>query len=67
MAELKKVLITGGARFGGGGETLASTEIYAPARDAFTPGPLMATPRLAHSLTLFPDGTVLVVGGLSAD
>jgi hypothetical protein len=38
-------------------------EIYDPATDAFTATGSMATPRMWHTSTLMPDGTVMVVGG----
>lgn len=63
----RKWLLVGGAR----GQLLAqqawsSTEIYDPIADAFSPGPSLSTPRSMHSMTLLPNGTWLIAGGVNA-
>jgi len=55
------VLIAGGL-----GDTgpLASTEIYNPTTNTFTPStPSMNAPRYGATATLLPNGTVLIAGG----
>ncbi|RKH06666.1 Kelch repeat-containing protein [Corallococcus carmarthensis] len=42
---------------------LATTELYDPVTNTWTPGPLMNVRRLYHSATLLRDGRVLVAGG----
>lgn len=46
-------------------DAVASTEIYDPVADTWTPGPTMSTPRAAHVALLRPDGTILMCGGIS--
>lgn len=61
-----KVLVSGGyGNTGGnvGGPTLASAEIYDPVANSWMPAASMAAARYYHTMTLLPDGTVLVVGG----
>jgi hypothetical protein len=63
----RKWLLVGGAR----GQLLAqqawaSTEIYDPITDGFSPGPSMNTPRSMHSATQLADGRWLVAGGVNA-
>jgi hypothetical protein len=41
----------------------ATTEIFDPRTNTFSPGHLMETPREGHTATLLLDGTVLFVGG----
>src|SRR5262245_42357674 len=62
-----KVLIAGGSihRPGGygGGQVLASAELYNPATGIFTAtGDMMTARRAGHTATLLPDGRVLIVG-----
>ena len=46
--------------------TLASTEIWDPSTDEFTPGPALPSPREGFSMLLLPTGFVFVTGGFSA-
>lgn len=48
-------------------QTVATTELYDPATDVWTPGPNLATPRAAHAAIVRPDGRVLLAGGISWD
>jgi uncharacterized protein GlcG (DUF336 family) len=73
-----RILVAGGEQIDSQGNTtavLASAEIYDPAARAFTCvggssgtppacNSSMTTPRLLHSATLLPDGTVLLTGGV---
>ena len=56
------VLVTGG--FAGSEAGLASTEVFDPTSESFTPGPDLLQARLAHTATRLNDGRVLIVGGL---
>lgn len=56
-----RALITGG--FSGGGSSLASAELYDPAKQSFSAVPAMATARSGHSSLLLPSGMVLIAGG----
>ncbi len=64
-----RVLLCGGVRggtslFGVGIPQYATTcDLYDPATNAFISIPNMAVSRIAHTLNLRPDGTVLAVGG----
>jgi Kelch motif protein len=55
-----KVLITGGTN---GTAVLDTTEIYDPAKRAFTAGPAMSSPRRFHNQVLLQNGQVLIAGG----
>jgi hypothetical protein len=44
---------------------LATTEVFDPATNRFSPGPSMATARWGHAATTLPDGRVVVTGGLN--
>jgi hypothetical protein len=56
---------TGNLSSGGGSATLASAEIYDPPSKTWTEAAPMSVARLAHTATLMPDGTVMIVGGLT--
>lgn len=58
-----RVLIAGGCCDVEPGQSLATTEVYDPDTDTWTPGPEMTVRRAAHTATTLADGTVLVVGG----
>lgn len=64
-----KVLVAGGFHIpqtpGSVEFNLASTELYDPVSDTWTPAGSLATARSAHTATLLPNGKVLVVGGYS--
>jgi N-acetylneuraminic acid mutarotase len=60
------VLVVGGAPSFAGTATLASTEIYHPATDTWTPGPSLPLSVSPNAATLLNDGTVLVAGGFTA-
>lgn len=56
---------------GGGGALLAqtgvaTTDVYDPVADTFTPGPVLTTPRSMHTATLLPNGRWLLAGGVNA-
>jgi hypothetical protein len=59
------VLVTGGSTCDCAGPILASAEIYDPVANTWTLVASMITPRTGHTATLLPNGTVLVVGGLT--
>ena len=44
---------------------LSTTEIFDPITNTWSPGPDLSQPRASHSATLMPDGSVLIVGGIS--
>jgi hypothetical protein len=58
-----KVLIVGGWS-SQKGATVASTDLFDPLTETFTPIAPLPISRHEHTATLLPDGTVLVVGGL---
>ena len=70
-----KVLVTGGlqavtvtpTQLSAVRDAVASTEIYDPVLDTWTPGPNLRTPRAAHAAITRPDGKVLLLGGISWD
>ena len=59
-----KVLVTGGFT---GGSSLASTEIFDPATQAFTTASNMSVARSGHSATLLSNGKVLIAGGYNGN
>ena len=48
-----------------GANAMASTELYDPATGTWSPAVPMLAPRMAHSATLLPNGSVLAVGGFA--
>jgi len=60
------VLVVGGAEPQFPSADVASAEVYDPMRRTWTATVDMVTPRYAHTATLLPDGTVLVVGGIDS-
>ena len=46
---------------------LGSVELYDPASGAYLPGGSLLVPRSANTLSMLPDGRVLVAGGWTAD
>jgi hypothetical protein len=70
-----KVLVTGGlqaltvtpTQLSAVHDAVATTEIYDPVANTWTPGPSMSTPRAGHIAVLRPDGKVLLAGGISWD
>ena len=62
-----KVLVTGGGNLvEASGPILASTELYDRTSGTWTTAASLSTPRIGHTATLLPDGTVLVVGGIAS-
>ena len=49
----------------GGYVVLSTTEIFDPVTNTWSQGPELFQPRASHSATLMPDGSVLIVGGIS--
>jgi Kelch motif/Galactose oxidase, central domain len=58
-----RILICGGSKNNLVGGVLASAELFDPKIGTFTPTGNMTVPRAGHTLTMLPDGRVLVVGG----
>lgn len=59
-----KVLVAGGRPGGGSPALLASAELYDPTTGNWTATGSMSTTRSGHSMTLLPNGKVLVAGGI---
>ncbi len=62
-----RVLVTGGFKtffLPPGPLVVATAELYDPGRGAFIALPDMTTPRIGHTVTLLPDGEVLIAGGM---
>jgi Galactose oxidase, central domain/Kelch motif len=62
----RRWMVAGGAR----GQLLAqvataTTEIYDPRLDSFSPGPSLTTPRSLHTQTELGNGTFLITGGVN--
>ena len=70
-----KVLVTGGlhamtvtpTQLSAIHDADATSELYDPLTDTWTPGPNLSTPRAAHFAFTRPDGKVLLGGGISWD
>jgi hypothetical protein len=60
-----KVLVAGGLVLPFPAPSLASTELYDPATNTWSPAAPMIESRTRHTATLLQDGRVLVVGGLT--
>lgn len=60
-----RVLVTGGTD--ATGQLLASTEIFDPAHNTWSPGPKMSVPRANHTAVLLDNGQVIVIGGGQSD
>ena len=62
-----RVLAVGGIEPSDNGDyvVLSTTEIFDPVTGAWSPGPELSHPRWGHSATLMPNGSVLIVGGVS--
>ena len=60
-----KILLTGGATNGNGTGVTTSAELYDPVAHTFTTIGPMNVPRADHTLTLLPNGNVLVAGGFN--
>jgi hypothetical protein len=59
------VLVAGGRASLSTGVTLASAAVYDPAAGTFSATGNMRAGRIAHTITLLPDNTVLVAGGFN--
>jgi hypothetical protein len=62
-----KVLITGGDNSGDNSNPLANAELYDPDTGKFTPTGSLSIPRLLHTATLLPEGSVLIAGRGTAE
>lgn len=60
-----QVLVVGGMMEGGG--SLASVELFDPARNSLQELAPLAERRVSHTTTRLPDGSVLVAGGYNGD
>jgi hypothetical protein len=58
------VFIVGGFNSNSTSSLVGTSEFFNPATGAFAAGPNLKTPRMNHTATLLPNGTVLIVGGL---
>lgn len=59
-----RVLVAGGAQ--GTVQlpvSIASTELFDPATNSFSAGPMLGTPRAGHAAARLPDGLVIMLGG----
>ncbi len=66
-----KVLIAGGGNWVDDSPMLASTELYDPGSNVFSPGPSMSTGRAGHTATVIISGKntgkILIAGGVNSD
>ncbi len=62
-----QVLVTGGGTSEGSGAVLASTEVYNPYTNVWSPGPTLQTARRGHTMTQLKDGRLLITGGVDAN
>ena len=62
-----RTLITGGATDPNSTQPLASAELYDPVAHTFTTVGPMNVARVDHTMTLLPNGTVLIAGGFNAE
>lgn len=60
-----RVLVSGGLTTDGSEEFVADAEIFDPATATFKPTGSLTEPRIGHTMTLLPDGRVLLAGGLT--
>jgi hypothetical protein len=59
-----RVLLAGGLDLNR--DETAATDIFDPATNSFSVGPVMSTERNSHSAVLLPDGLIALIGGASA-
>lgn len=60
-----RVLVCGGLTYASGSQDVANTaEVYTPATGAFVPVGPMRQHRMLHTVSLLPDGRVLIAGGI---
>ncbi len=60
-----RVLVSGGLTTDGSEEFVADAEIFDPATATFAPTGSLTEPRIGPTMTLLPDGRVLLAGGLT--
>lgn len=57
------VMVTGGGTGESSGPVLASSEVYDPSSDRWSPAASLNTARRGHTMTLLKNGAILVTGG----